>query len=58
MTGFTCGKCGRRFTPSAADLQAYLQEGAGKKYVQVLCPHCGYANKIATSRLQQAARAG
>ena len=57
MSGFTCTKCGRRFTPSAADVQAYLR-GAGKKYVQVLCPHCGYANKIAVSRLQQATRPG
>jgi DNA-directed RNA polymerase subunit RPC12/RpoP len=58
MTGFTCAKCSRRFTPSAADVQAYLQESAGKKYVQVLCPHCSYANKIAVSRLQQAPRPG
>jgi DNA-directed RNA polymerase subunit RPC12/RpoP len=57
MLGITCGKCGRRFTPGAADIQGYLAESAGKKFVQVLCPHCGYGNKVAVQRLQQAAKA-
>jgi phage FluMu protein Com len=56
MLGMTCGKCGRRFTPAAADVQGLLAESAGKKYIQVPCPHCGYANKVAVSRLQATAR--
>lgn len=58
MLGITCTKCGRRFTPSAEDVQAYLEQGVGKKYVQVVCPHCNYGNKIAVQRLQQGFHAG
>ncbi len=56
MIGLTCGKCGRRFTPTDQDINGYLAESVGKKYALVLCPHCGYANKIAVQRLQQSVR--
>jgi phage FluMu protein Com len=56
MTGITCGKCSRRFTPAAAEVQGLLAESAGKKYVQVLCPHCGYVNKVPVNRLQPSTR--
>ncbi len=53
MIGITCSKCGRRFTPSAEDVEGYIAQGQGKKHVQVVCPHCNYGNKIAVDRLQQ-----
>jgi phage FluMu protein Com len=58
MIGITCTKCNRRFTPSAEDVQAYLAQSEGKKYVQVICPHCNYGNKIAVQRLQQSVHTG
>ncbi len=58
MHGITCTKCGRRFTPPAEDIQAYLAQSEGKRYVQVICPHCNYGNKIAVQRLQQGSQQG
>ncbi len=57
MLGITCGKCNRRFTPAAADIQGYLAESADKKYALVLCPHCGHGNKVPVSRLRQETKA-
>ncbi len=34
----------------------YLQQAEGKKFAQVLCPHCGKANKVAADRIHQALR--
>ena len=53
MIGLTCGKCERRFTSTDQDVDGYLAESTGRKYALVLCPHCGYGNKIAVRRLQQ-----
>jgi hypothetical protein len=33
-----------------------LHEAEGKKYAQVLCPHCGKPSKIAADRIHQALR--
>jgi DNA-directed RNA polymerase subunit RPC12/RpoP len=56
MIGLTCTKCGRRFTPTTEEIETYLAQGEGKKYAQVLCPHCGYHNKVDIHRLQQFVR--
>jgi DNA-directed RNA polymerase subunit RPC12/RpoP len=56
MIGLTCSKCGRRFTPTTQELETYLAESEGKKRAQVLCPHCGYHNKVDIHRLQQLMR--
>ena len=53
MIGLTCSKCGRRFTPTTEELETYLAQSEGKKHAQVLCPHCGYHNKVDIHRLQQ-----
>ncbi len=53
MLGLTCSKCGRRFTPTTEEIQGYLAESEGKKHALVLCPHCGYHNKVDVHRLQQ-----
>ena len=56
MLAITCDKCRRRYTATDEELRVYLQEAEGKKFAQVLCPHCGKANKIAADRIQQALR--
>ena len=53
MLGLTCSKCGRRFTPTTEEMESYLAQSEGKKHAQVLCPHCGYHNKVDIHRLQQ-----
>ncbi len=56
MIAITCEKCRRRFTPSAEEIHAYLAASQGKKHAQVLCPHCGKANKVSPERLREAVR--
>lgn len=56
MLAIACDKCRRRSTATDEELQVYLKEAEGKKFVQVLCPHCGKANKIPADRIQQALR--
>ena len=56
MIAITCDKCRRRFTPTSDEIQVYLAESQGKKHAQVLCPHCGKANKVAPERLREAVR--
>lgn len=56
MLAITCDKCRRRFTPTAAELQVFLDESQGKKYALVLCPHCGKGSKVAHERITQALR--
>lgn len=56
MLAITCDKCRRRYTATDEELRVYLQQAEGKKYAQVLCPHCGKPSKIAESRIQQALR--
>ena len=56
MIAITCDKCRRRFTPTADEIQVYLAESQGKKHAQVLCPHCGKANKVSPERLREAVR--
>ena len=58
MLGLTCAKCGRRFTPSAEELAGYVAQSEGKKYVLVICPHCGKENKVDAHRVQQLSRVG
>ncbi len=56
MIAITCDKCRRRFTPPAEEIHAYLAASQGKKHAQVLCPHCGKANKVSPERLREAVR--
>lgn len=56
MIAITCDKCRRRFTPAAEEIHGYLAASQGKKYAQVLCPHCGKANKVSSERLREAVR--
>ncbi len=56
MLAIMCDKCRRRSTATDEELRVYLHEAEGKKYAQVLCPHCGKANKVAADRIQQALR--
>jgi hypothetical protein len=58
MIAITCDRaaCRRRFTPTTEEIQAYLVESQGKKHAQVLCPHCGKANKVSPERLREAVR--
>lgn len=56
MIAITCEKCRRRFTPTAEAIHAALAASRGKKHAQVLCPHCGKANKVSPERLREAAR--
>lgn len=56
MIAITCDKCRRRFTPSAEEIHVYLASSQGKKHAQVLCPHCGKANKVSPERLREAVR--
>lgn len=56
MIAITCDKCRRRFTPTAEMLQAALADMHGKKHAQMLCPHCGKANKVSPERLREAVR--
>jgi hypothetical protein len=54
MISITCDKCRRRFTPTVEELQTYLAASEGKRHAQVLCPHCGKANKVSPLRLRHA----
>jgi RNase P subunit RPR2 len=56
MIAITCDKCRRRFTPTSDEIHVYLVESQGQKYAQVLCPHCGKANKVSSERLHEAVR--
>ncbi len=56
MLAITCDKCRRRYTATDEELRVYLHEAEGKKFAQVLCPHCGKANKVAADRMHQALR--
>lgn len=56
MIAITCEKCRRRFMPAIEEIQTYLAASQGKKHAQVLCPHCGKANKVALERLREAVR--
>ncbi len=56
MLAITCDKCRRRYTATDEELRVYLHEAEGKKYAQVLCPHCGKASKVAADRIHQALR--
>ena len=58
MLAITCDKCRRRYTATDEELQVYVNESEGKKFAQVLCPHCGKPSKIAADRIQQALRFG
>ena len=56
VIAITCEKCRRRFTPTVNDMETALSASQGKKHAQVLCPHCGKANKVAPQRLREALR--
>ncbi|RPI42423.1 MAG: hypothetical protein EHM67_06710 [Hyphomicrobiaceae bacterium] len=56
MLAITCDKCRRRYSATDEELRVYLQQVEGKKYAQVLCPHCGKASKVAADRIHQALR--
>ena len=58
MISITCDRaaCRRRFTPTSDEIQVYLAESQGQKHAQVLCPHCGKANKVSSERLHEAVR--
>lgn len=56
MLAITCDKCRRRFTPPAEEIHTYLAASQGRKHAQVLCPHCGKANKVSPERLREAVR--
>jgi hypothetical protein len=56
MLAIMCDKCRRRYTVTDEELQVYLREAEGKKFGQVLCPHCGKPSKVAADRIQQALR--
>lgn len=56
MIAITCEKCRRRFTPTAEAIHVALAASQGKKHAQVLCPHCGKANKVSPERLREAVR--
>lgn len=56
MLAFTCDKCRRRFTPTTEEIRTTLAASQGKKHAQLLCPHCGKANKVALERLREAVR--
>lgn len=56
MLAVTCDKCRRRYTAMDEELRVYLQQAEGRKYAQVLCPHCGKPSKIAVDRIHQALR--
>jgi hypothetical protein len=56
MLAIACDKCRRRYTATDEELRVYLEQAEGKKYAQVLCPHCGKASKVAVDRIHQALR--
>jgi hypothetical protein len=56
MLAITCDKCRRRYTPTDEELQVYLREADGKKFAQVLCPHCGKPTKVPSDRINQGLR--
>jgi predicted amidophosphoribosyltransferase len=56
MLAITCDKCRRRYTATDEELRVYLAEAEGKKFTQVLCPHCGKPSKVAADRVHQALR--
>ena len=56
MLAISCEKCRRRYTATDEELRVYLTQADGKKYAQVLCPHCGKPNKVAADRINQALR--
>ena len=56
MLAIMCDKCRRRYTATDEELRVYLQQAEGKKYAQVICPHCGKPSKIAENRIHQALR--
>ncbi len=56
MLAIMCDKCRRRYTATDEELRVYLSEADGKKFAQVLCPHCGKPSKVATDRIHQALR--
>jgi RNase P subunit RPR2 len=56
MLAISCDKCRRRFTATDEELQTYSQQAEGKRYILVLCPHCGKGSKVAVERIQQALR--
>jgi hypothetical protein len=56
MLAISCDKCRRRYTATDEELRVYLQQAEGKKYAQVLCPHCGKPSKVAADRINQALR--
>ncbi|MGE5602920.1 MAG: hypothetical protein ACM30E_07700 [Nitrososphaerales archaeon] len=56
MLAITCDKCRRRYTATDEELRVYMQQAEGKKYAQVLCPHCGKPSKVAADRIHQALR--
>ncbi len=56
MIAITCEKCRRRFTPPVEAIHLALAASQGKKHAQVLCPHCGKANKVSPERLREAVR--
>jgi hypothetical protein len=56
MLAITCDKCRRRYTATDDELRVYSQQAEGKKYAQVLCPHCGKASKVAVDRIHQGLR--
>lgn len=56
MLAITCDKCRRRYSATDEELRVYMHEAEGKKYAQVLCPHCGKASKVGVDRIHQALR--
>lgn len=56
MLAITCDKCRRRYTATDEELRVYMHEAEGKKYAQVLCPHCGKPTKVSADRIHQALR--
>jgi hypothetical protein len=56
MLAIACDKCRRRYTATDEELRVYLHDAEGKKYAQVLCPHCGKPSKVSLDRIHQALR--
>ena len=56
MLAIACDKCRRRYTVTDEELRVYLERADGKKYAQVLCPHCGKPSKVSGARIHQALR--
>lgn len=56
MLAIACDKCRRRYTATDEELRVYLQQSEGKKYAQILCPHCGKPSKVGADRIHQALR--